>query len=411
MYFLGINYYLRVNAGKIMHSENLQPISKGSHMKLKRTRTALAAMIAGALAVGSLPLTAIAAPSDEIQAQLNDVFVDLQNQTIELEIANNELDSIRTDLIAVQDEIEQTEQKIAEKQVELEEAKAMLSNRVSSSYKSGGVNILSVIVSSTDFEDMISRVFYANKLVEADEEAIAEVQRIQQELEDEKAGLLEQEAQQQELVDAQEAKTAEIQGKVNSLQSYYNDLDQQLKDALAEEEAARKAAEEAARRQAEEAARRQQQAQQNAGSGSGSSSQGGGSSKPSYGSDSGSAPSSVTGAALAQVGKPYVWGTAGPSTFDCSGLMVYAYGSMGYSLPHSSQAQFNRVANLGHLVYDPSALSPGDLVFWGYSSSSIYHVGMYIGGGQYVHASMPGVGVVVSSLSTSGTYMGGGSPV
>lgn len=378
-------------------------------MKLKRTRIALAAMIAGVMTVGSLPLTAIAAPSDEIQAQLNDVYADLQNLTIELEIANNELESIRTDLVAVQDEIEQTEQKIAEKQVELEESQAMLSNRVSSSYKSGGVNILSVIVSSTDFEDMISRVFYANKLVEADEEAIAEVQRIQQELEDEKADLLEQEAQQQELVDAQEAKTAEIQGKVNSLQSYYNDLDQQLKDALAEEEAARKAAEEAARRQAEEAARRQQQAQQNSGSASGSHS--GGSSSPNYGGNSGSAPSSVTGVALAQVGKPYVWGTAGPSTFDCSGLMVYAYGSMGYSLPHSSQAQFNRVANLGHLVYDPSALSPGDLIFWGYSSSSIYHVGMYIGGGQYVHASMPGVGVVVSSLSTGGTYMGGGSPV
>ena len=390
-------------------------------MKLKRTRIAIAAIITGILTVGSLPLTAIAAPSDEIQAELNDVYSDLQNLTIELEMANNELDSIRTDLQDVQDKIAETQKKIEQKQAELEEAKVKLSNRVSTSYKSGGVNIISVIVSSTDFEDMISRVFYANKLVEADEEAIDEVRRIQEELEQEKDDLLEQETKQKELLEAQEVKTAEIQNKVDDLQSYYNDLDQKLKDALAEEEAARKAAEEAARRQAEEAARRreeearrqQEQAQSQTQSQSEQSGTSGetSSSSPGYGSNSGSAPSSVTGVALAQVGKPYVWGTAGPSTFDCSGLMVYAYGSMGYSLPHSSQAQFNRVANLGHLVYDSSALSPGDLIFWGYSSSSIYHVGMYIGGGQYVHASMPGVGVVVSSLSTSGTYMGGGSPV
>ena len=108
-----------------------------------------------------------------------------------------------------------------------------------------------------------------------------------------------------------------------------------------------------------------------------------------------------------------MWAASGPDSFDCSGLTSYAYRQMGISIPHSSQSQYNLVSSKGHLVYSVSALSPGDLVFWGYggSGSSIYHVGMYIGGGQYVHASMPGVGVVVGTLSTGGNFAGGGSPV
>lgn len=94
--------------------------------------------------------------------------------------------------------------------------------------------------------------------------------------------------------------------------------------------------------------------------------------------------------------------------------MQYSYKQVGISLPHSSQAQCNLVKNKGHLVTNTSYLSPGDLVFWGYggSSSSIYHVGIYIGGGRYVHASSPGVGVIRSSLSSnSRNFVGGGSPV
>ena len=92
--------------------------------------------------------------------------------------------------------------------------------------------------------------------------------------------------------------------------------------------------------------------------------------------------------------------------------MSYSYAQVGYSITHWSQGQFNLVQSKGHLVRSTSSLKPGDLVFWGYSATSIYHVGIYIGGGRYVHASMPGVGVVTATLNTgSATYMGGGSPV
>ena len=85
--------------------------------------------------------------------------------------------------------------------------------------------------------------------------------------------------------------------------------------------------------------------------------------------------------AMAQVGDAYVYGAAGPNSWDCSGLTMGAYGAAGVSLPHSSSAQ----AGMGSAV-STSAMSPGDLVFY---YSPISHVGIYIGNGQLVHAANP----------------------
>jgi cell wall-associated NlpC family hydrolase len=100
--------------------------------------------------------------------------------------------------------------------------------------------------------------------------------------------------------------------------------------------------------------------------------------------------------ALAQVGKPYVWGASGPNSFDCSGLTMYAYSAAGVSLPHSSSAQ----STMGTPV-SRSQLRPGDLVFF---YSPVSHVGMYIGNGQMVHASTAGEPVKVVSLDSMPDY-------
>lgn len=102
--------------------------------------------------------------------------------------------------------------------------------------------------------------------------------------------------------------------------------------------------------------------------------------------------------ALAQRGKPYVWAATGPDSFDCSGLMVFAYEAAGVSLPRSSASQ----ATVGQAV-DQSELRPGDLVFFG---SPVHHVGMYVGDGMMVHASTSGVPVKVDSLSSQSDYSG-----
>ncbi|QIG42528.1 hypothetical protein G5V58_06845 [Nocardioides anomalus] len=94
--------------------------------------------------------------------------------------------------------------------------------------------------------------------------------------------------------------------------------------------------------------------------------------------------------AMAQVGKAYVYGAAGPSAFDCSGLMMMAWAQAGISLPHSSSAQYG----VGRHVASGD-LQPGDLVFY---YSPISHVAMYIGNGLIVEAANPSAGVRVSPV-------------
>ena len=98
------------------------------------------------------------------------------------------------------------------------------------------------------------------------------------------------------------------------------------------------------------------------------------------------------------LGVPYVWGGSSPSTgFDCSGFTSYVYAQVGVYLPHHAASQYS----MGTAVpYDQ--LAPGDLVFF----SGLGHVGIYIGGGQFVHAPHTGDVVRISSLADHGSYVG-----
>jgi cell wall-associated NlpC family hydrolase len=98
----------------------------------------------------------------------------------------------------------------------------------------------------------------------------------------------------------------------------------------------------------------------------------------------------AVGYAMAQVGDAYVYGAAGPSAFDCSGLTMMAWAQAGVGLPHSSSAQYGSGPHVA-----AGDLRPGDLVFY---YSPISHVGMYIGNGLIVHAANPGAGVRVADL-------------
>jgi peptidoglycan DL-endopeptidase CwlO len=103
--------------------------------------------------------------------------------------------------------------------------------------------------------------------------------------------------------------------------------------------------------------------------------------------------------ALRYLGVPYLWGGASPATgFDCSGLVMYVYAQLGISLPHYAAAQYQLGSPVGR-----DQLQPGDLVFF----DSLDHVGIYIGGGQFVHAPQTGDVVKITPLSDFGTrYVG-----
>ncbi|MER7825343.1 C40 family peptidase [Streptomyces sp. NPDC054945] len=111
-----------------------------------------------------------------------------------------------------------------------------------------------------------------------------------------------------------------------------------------------------------------------------------------------SAPATGSAAAIvnfarAQVGKAYVMGGTGPSSFDCSGLVQAAYRQAGISLPRMSQAQSSAGTSVSL-----SALQPGDILYWG-SRGSAYHVAIYVGGGKFVGAQNPSTGIVERNLS------------
>jgi cell wall-associated NlpC family hydrolase len=108
--------------------------------------------------------------------------------------------------------------------------------------------------------------------------------------------------------------------------------------------------------------------------------------------------------ALAQIGKPYVYGTAGPSTFDCSGLMMYAYAAAGVLLTHNAASQFDETSRITE-----AQLLPGDLVFYdSYGGGDPGHVAMYIGHEDVVSANQPGTYIQTQSISYDGSPIGFG---
>jgi cell wall-associated NlpC family hydrolase len=108
----------------------------------------------------------------------------------------------------------------------------------------------------------------------------------------------------------------------------------------------------------------------------------------------------AVGVAMQYLGTPYVWGGASPGGFDCSGFVMYVYSQVGVYLPHHAADQYNYGTPVSR-----DELEPGDLVFF----DGLGHVGIYIGGGQFVHSPHTGDVVKISSLDDSwyaATYIG-----
>jgi peptidoglycan DL-endopeptidase CwlO len=99
------------------------------------------------------------------------------------------------------------------------------------------------------------------------------------------------------------------------------------------------------------------------------------------------------------LGTPYVWGGASPSGFDCSGFVMYVYAQVGVSLPHSSYGQYGAGSPVSR-----DQLQAGDLVFF----NGLGHVGIYVGGGSFIHAPHTGDVVKISSMTGwyASTYVG-----
>ena len=116
---------------------------------------------------------------------------------------------------------------------------------------------------------------------------------------------------------------------------------------------------------------------------------------------SGSGNAAAASVAMQYLGVPYVWGGASPSGFDCSGLASYAYAQIGKSVPHFTGAIYSQFPHV-----PPGQEQVGDLVFF----NGLGHMGIYIGGGQFVHAPHTGDVVRVANLGDRGDYIGAVRP-
>lgn len=405
-------------------------------MNLKRTaptvgKRLVVTVVTAGLLFATSPTAAIAASSSDLQAQLQQAEAQTAKYQEQATNAFAELEQLQAELEDTRAQIASTEEEISQKQVELDAAQDTLAGRVSSNYKTGGVSLVSILFDSSSFEDLVSRVYYANRVAESDAEVISQVQGVQAELAAKQSELESQQEEQQRLVDDAQAKAGEIQSALEQQQAYVSSLSSEVQEALAAEEAQRRA-EAAANANAGNSSSQgssngnssssNNNASNNSGSNNNSSSNnnsGGSSNNNSSSSGNqnyGSGISGAIAAAKSQLGVSYSWaGNAIPGQeFDCSGLVWWAYKKAGISIPRGQRMSNGRGNSMigwcldgGGWTTDQSQLQAGDLMFWGGGVNSTTHVGMCIGGGLMIHSNWGGV-EIASVYYSSGSFVGGG---
>ena len=299
--------------------------------------------------------------------------------------ANVRLGQIKHDLEVNRSRLETAKKNLAS-------ARARVSERLVALYTTNSPDALSILLGASSLGDLIDRLDSANRIAEEDARIAAEVTRYRTEVQSRQQALVKAESDQEKVVAERASQRASIQSQLAERQALYSSI----KDQITQLEAAERERQARLAAQAKAAAKNPQPAPEPAPS-SGST---GGSPTPSAPAPPPSSHSSVVSIALQYLGVPYVWGGASPSGFDCSGLTMYAYAKVGVYLPHNAAMQYGMGTPVSR-----SQLAPGDLVFF----NGLSHVGMYIGGGRFVHAPHTGDVVKISSLSESwyaSTYVG-----
>ena len=247
----------------------------------------------------------------------------------------------------------------------------ILGTRASSMYREGSLAAVEVLLDAKSVSDFMSRVKFLNTIGVADADIAKSLRGQKDLLEGQVDELKATQAVAESLEFELKARQIEIMLRIQERQDMVNKAQKDIREFLDSEDA---------RRQTDQSALL-------AGVVSGASKKG-----------IVVEPGSPVETALGYHGVPYLWGGEKPSGFDCSGLMLYVFRQHGVNLPHYSGSQFG----LGDKVA-ASALQPGDVVFFG---SPIHHVGMFIGGGYYLHAPRTGDFVKISKLAERRDFAG-----
>ncbi len=377
---------------------------------------------------------------DELTAKIDEITGQVYALDAEIEPLMETIENNKAEVEEIKIEVENTEKEIETTKADIEKSEEVLGKRIREFYKSGGqVNYLTLLFSAESFNDLISKIDSTTRIVNIDKELIAELEEKKANLNEKVTVLEERKAEVIKLTEESEAALDELNAKKaeqeiaieqlnaeqeefeknylsvserklvahqqsvletsndkNELQAAIDQLtsirDNQIKSEIVKQEISDSIyygtikleeiieAEEA--KEAEEAAKAAAQQQI---------------SSPNRGEITSGTASSASGNAIVSyaynfIGTPYVYGATGPDTFDCSGFTSYVYANAaGINITRTTYSQMG----VGTPVsYDQ--LQPGDLVFT-YGGD---HVGIYVGGGQYIHAPQPGDSVKVSNITS-----------
>jgi cell wall-associated NlpC family hydrolase len=360
-------------------------------------RTGTVAMVA-AFAVAALAGPAQASKISDKRAQIASIERQLNEFDMKLEASIQAYDDARQHLSDVRVQIHENTIRLGVARHNLKVARVHLAAFLVSSYKQQSNNDpTAYVLGSGSFSGLVDRVEYVQRIGESESALLGAVTASEKEIASRQSALRKEEKDAAKLLVQAQSHRAEVENGLRARQHLLDGVRGDLRLLIDQRQQAR---DRAAREAAAKLARQQAQPPADSGGSNGGSSggSGGGTYTP--------PPAGTLGeqaAALAQqyLGVPYVWGGASPSGFDCSGLVVYVYGRLGVSLPHYTGALWTSGSRVSS-----SQLAPGDLVFF---YPDLGHVGIYIGGGLFIHAPHTGDVVKISSLSDpwySSVYMG-----
>ncbi|GAB7039762.1 MULTISPECIES: C40 family peptidase [Catenuloplanes] len=326
---------------------------------MSASRAILRAVVLAAVAVGVLAPTsaALAEPSSaELTKQID-------KASHELEVVIESYNKINEELKATQAAAKELSEKTATLEQEVKEASTNVGQLANRAYKSGRFSDANTLLTLSDSQDLMAGLSVLEQLAQARNDEVAAYTATEARYVEEKAKLDAAEKKQKAQKDEAGKRKAGIEGELKNLYSL------------------RKAA--YGREQEQAVAAPVSNGGGNSGGGSNS---GGGGAAPSAPAGS----SAVVQFAYAQLGKPYIYASAGPTGFDCSGLVKAAWAKAGKSLPHNAAMQYNSTARIS-----ASQVVPGDLVFY----NGLAHVAIAIGGGKVIHAPRPGEVLTIAPLN------------
>ena len=374
--------------------------------EMKLRRRIAGGAVAAVLTCGlMIPQAAFAEPdSASKQAEAQAVLASLNSMQMELDQASANYGEALAEQEAAQQSADEAQTRIDEINVEIADVQSRLGDRAHSMYRSGAASFLDLLLGSTSFSEFATNWDLLNKVNNNDAELVQKNKDLRDEAQQQKDTFDEQTRIAAQKADEAKQLQDEAQSTVNSMQATYDSLSAEVAELVAQEKAAQEAAAAAQAQQTVEQSANQAASNDNGGSNDGgyidnggssdgdsnngggsnggSSNGGSSSSQPSYNPSTGNA---VVDRAYSKIGCWYSWGAVGPDTFDCSGLVSYAltgsYSRLGTTYTFMAWPQ----------VSDPQ---PGDIC------TSSYHCGIYIGGGQMIHAPQQGEQVKVGPVQS-----------